>query len=256
MNLGIMNVEIITVATHSEGLFDDLINNNYNQKIKVLGFGEKWTGFKMKFELVYDYIKNLPDDKIIIFLDGFDTIIKGTAQQAVERFMQLNSKILFSEELENSNFGIEKAVFPVCKNNKIVNTGMYIGYVKYLKLVYKEILQKKCRDDQVVLNRLCKKFQFIDIDENEYIFKNIYNTRNIESEIKNSKALFFSQPGNYNWKRVFRAIMEYGQFLLIYILILYFILIYFFYKSKKYYLLTFITLIFGLYFMRMEKSCI
>ena len=250
-----MNVEIITVATHSEGFFDNLINNNYNQKIKVLGFGEKWTGFKMKSELVYDYIKNLPDDKIIIFLDGFDTIIKGTAQQAVKRFMQLNSKILFSLD-PNHMFGIGKAIFPVCKNNKIGNAGMYMGYVKYLKLIFKEILQKKCKDDQVVLNRICRKFHFIDIDENGYIFKNIYNTRNFESEMKNSKALFFSQPGNLNWKRIFRAFMEYGQFLLIYILILYFILIYFLYKSKKYYLLTFITLIFGLYFMRMEKSCI
>ena len=65
-----MSYEIITVATHKEGKFDELINNKY-EKITVLGMGEKWRGLKMKFELIYDYIKNMDDNKIIIFLDGF-----------------------------------------------------------------------------------------------------------------------------------------------------------------------------------------
>ena len=39
-----MNSEVIAVATHEEGLFKELINNNFNIKVKVLGFGEKWTG--------------------------------------------------------------------------------------------------------------------------------------------------------------------------------------------------------------------
>ena len=38
--------------------------------------GQKWTGYKMKSQLVYDYIKNMDDNKIIIFLDGFDSVIK------------------------------------------------------------------------------------------------------------------------------------------------------------------------------------
>ena len=59
--------EIITVATHKQGKFDELINNKFQEKVTVLGMGKKWTGFNMKYELVYDYIKNMHDDKIIIF---------------------------------------------------------------------------------------------------------------------------------------------------------------------------------------------
>ena len=59
------NYQIITVATHSKGTFKELINNPY-KNIKVLGFGQKWTGFNMKFELIYQYIKNMDNNKIII----------------------------------------------------------------------------------------------------------------------------------------------------------------------------------------------
>ena len=40
-----MNIHIITYATHNEGLFDTLINNEYNIDITVLGFGNEWGGF-------------------------------------------------------------------------------------------------------------------------------------------------------------------------------------------------------------------
>ena len=63
-----MTYKVVTVATHKEGRFDTLINNMYNIPIKVLGFGQKWTSFIMKYELIYDYIKNKNNNFIIIFL--------------------------------------------------------------------------------------------------------------------------------------------------------------------------------------------
>ena len=39
------NYEIITVATHSYGTFNELINNPY-KNIKVLGFGQNGQGLK------------------------------------------------------------------------------------------------------------------------------------------------------------------------------------------------------------------
>ena len=35
------------------GSLDTLINNDYNAHITVLGMGKKWTGFRMKNELIY-----------------------------------------------------------------------------------------------------------------------------------------------------------------------------------------------------------
>jgi hypothetical protein len=36
-----MSTSVITVATHEEGLFNELINNKEGIKIKLLGFGNK-----------------------------------------------------------------------------------------------------------------------------------------------------------------------------------------------------------------------
>ena len=250
-----MNAELITVATHEEGLFKDLINNKFNIKVNVLGFGKTWTGFQMKTELVYKYIQKLPDDKIIIYLDGFDSTINGNLQDAVRRFMNKKSKLLYSKELESPFFGLERFVFPSCRKNVNVNCGMYMGYVKYLKMLLKEILTKKCHDDQVIVNRLCKKFDFIEIDEEEIIFKNIYNTRNLKDEILKSNALFYSQPGSLTYNRVSRAIFEYGQYFIPYLFIIYAIIVYFWYKSKKLYHIVILSIIFIFYYIKMDKSC-
>ena len=88
-------MKIITYATHSEGLFDELINNKYNIPIIVLGYGEKWNGFMDKFKKVYKYIKELPDKEIIVFIDGFDTRINQPYNTIKQRFLNLNLKNRF-----------------------------------------------------------------------------------------------------------------------------------------------------------------
>ena len=50
-------IHVLTFATHAEGNFNNMINNKYGIKIKVLGWGKKWTGFRMKNEYIYNYIK-------------------------------------------------------------------------------------------------------------------------------------------------------------------------------------------------------
>ncbi len=114
-----MNYEIITVATHAFGTFNDLVNNKYNEKITVLGWGEKWTGFNMKYKLLLKYIENLSDTKIIIFLDGFDTLINNEPKLAIEKFKKKNYKVHFSKENTNSNFySFKQYIFPnTCNNN-------------------------------------------------------------------------------------------------------------------------------------------
>ena len=131
-----MSYEIVTVATHKEFKFEELINNKF-EKITVLGMGQKWTGYKMKSQLVYDYIKNMDDNKIIIFLDGFDSVVQNDPKKAIEIFKKRNHKFLISKDIENGvNF------FPECKNNMVASCGMYMGYVKYLKIIYEESFTK------------------------------------------------------------------------------------------------------------------
>ena len=250
-----MTAEVVTVATHKEGLFDKLIHNKFDIQINVLGFGQKWTGFKMKTELVYEHIKGLEDNKIVIYLDGFDSTINGNLTTAISRFKNTRSKVLFSRDVDYPFFGLERFVFPRCKGNMNLNCGMYMGYAKYLKLVLKEVLNQKCKDDQVVVNRLCQKLTFIDVDENESIFKNIYNTRKLDKEIPKSNAVFFSQPGTLSYKRVGRAFLEYGQYFLPILFVIYAVTVYFLYKVRYIYTILAISLLFTVYLLKMDKSC-
>lgn len=243
-----MNTEVVTVATHSEGTFDKIINNNFGINVKVLGYGEKWKGFDMKIRLVYNYIKNLPDDKIIIFIDGFDSIINGTIEQAEDIFMRNNYKVVFSNCYQEY---IGHLLFPSCIGNNIANVGLYMGYVKYLKIILSDILNKKCKDDQVNLNNSCKKYDFIQIDYKNEIF---LNTR--IKNIKNEKAIFISHPGTFTFKRMWRAIFEYGQFFLTYIIILYLIIVYFLYKNNKKIYIILLSIMSILYYILMDKTCI
>ena len=49
-----MKIHYITYATHSMGMFENLVNNKYNIEIKVLGWGTKWNGFLDKVKNDYD----------------------------------------------------------------------------------------------------------------------------------------------------------------------------------------------------------
>lgn len=248
----INDIEIITVATHSQGLFKNLINNDFGIKVKVLGYGKKWTGFKMKFELLYEYIKNLPDDNIIVFVDGFDTKINGNLEKAKDIFIKNNYKVLFSKDNSNNFFFLRK-IFTLCKNNIMVNTGLYMGRVKYLKIIFEKILKEKCKDDQRMINKNCSEFNFIEIDEKEEIFFNFIK-KNI-----NTKAIFIQYPGSKPGMSIFNDIKIrmkfYAQFFLDwYFMFLLFITILL--KSKKVIVLLIISNILLFYNLDVDLSCI
>ncbi len=190
-----MNTEVITVATHKEGYLNNIINNDYNIKVNVLGMGQKWTGFKMKYELVYNYIKNLDDNKIIIFIDGFDSHINGSINKAVDIFKKHNYKVLFSKNPKILGSFLDKKIFSTCYEDLIANTGLYMGYVKYLKKLLSFLLQVKCKDDQVSVNRNCHQFNFIKVDSQELIFKNIPFGQLSKINTKNYKQIFLGFPG-------------------------------------------------------------
>ena len=256
------NHEVVTIATHSDGYFENLINNKYT-KVKVLGMGKKWTGFKLKSELVYDYIKDFPDNKIIIVIDGFDTVINGNINNAIEIFKKQNNKVLISiDEKTHYKTSLSKLkgkilkrfnFFGYCKNNLSLNAGLYMGYVKYLKIILNEIINTKCKDDQLILSKSCNKYDFIDLDENQIIFKNISFSRH-NPNIK-YKQIFLGYPANYSIKRYYRGLFEYSQFFIKTLLLLLFLLILFLYKKKRFNSIIIAIILFSLFIHKIDKSC-
>jgi len=167
-----MTLEIVTYANKSSGMFEELVNNEHGVKVKVLGMGKKWNGYIDKSIGLLEYIETKKDDDIIVFVDGFDTKINKDISNVKSLFESYECKVLVSKDPQIMNKFGEIFVFGNCNNNEVANAGMYMGYVKNLKIVLKESIQMKCVDDQVNLNTLCKKYNFIKVDDKELIFKN------------------------------------------------------------------------------------
>ena len=128
-------IKLITVATHTHGELENLLHNPFNIEITLLGYGKEWTGFRMKFEeiLQYMYESNLDDDDIVVFLDGFDSLIHKDPSNLLELFREYNCRVLFSEDNYDNPF--IASMWNKCVDNSVANTGLYMGYVKELKIL-------------------------------------------------------------------------------------------------------------------------
>ena len=246
-----MTVEIVTYANKSTGMFEELINNDFGVKVKVLGMGKKWNGYIDKSIGLLEYIETKRDDDIIVFVDGFDTKINKDISNVKSLFESYDCKVLVSKDPELMNKLGEIFIFGNCNNNRdVANAGMYMGYVKYLKIILKESIQMKCVDDQVNLNSLCKKYDFIKVDDKELIFKNFSP---IDKEEK-VESIFVSFPASANKSRWFRMLKEYNQFYYIYILLINIALLAL-YPKKQNYLLVSLLFFTTFYVFYADKSC-
>ena len=242
-----MSVEVVTYANKSSGMFEELVNNKHGVKVKVLGMGKKWNGFSDKFIGLLEYMETKNDDDIIVFVDGFDTKINKDISNVKSLFESYNCKILVSKNpiVLNDSFRFKK-----CDDKNVANSGMYMGYVKHLTILLKESVQLKCLDDQVNLNSLCKKYDFIKIDDKELIFKNFATLDKKESV----NAVFISFPGSITLERISRHPKEYMQFYYIYILLINIALLAVFPKKQNY-LLSSLLFFTTFYVFYADKSC-
>lgn len=239
-------VYITTYANKSQGLFDDLVNNEFGVNVEVLGWGTKWNGFTDKFKGVMKYLDTRNDDDIVVFIDGFDSKINKSTKDLEDRFKKLDCKVLLSKDPAK----ITRLVFGTCKNNIVANSGMYMGYTRELKEVIGAALSLKCNDDQVNMNTVCNKYDFIRIDEDEIIFKNfIPINKRVDTD-----AIFVSFPGTINFMRYFRGIQEYTQYFYIHILSLIIIGLILF-PSKTHILLPILLGFSSFYTFFADKSC-
>jgi hypothetical protein len=261
-------MKVVTYANKSNGLFDDLINNKHRVHVEVIGWGTKWNGFQDKTKGVLDYLKTQPDDEIVIYVDGFDSIIKDNLSTVKQKFDEYDCKVLFSKEPLDSGTEImlikqimyfcKKIVFQNCIKKNIANAGMFMGYAKHLKIVLNDILKNKCNDDQVIVNKLCKKYDFIKVDIHNKIFKNYFNVSLEKQHLKEflqNDAIFVSFPGTLSWDRMLRVFPEYLQFFYKYIVIFHLILIAIFFK-KHLYFSTSLLIISLYYFIFCDRSCV
>ena len=134
-----MTIKIVTVATEEKYHFINLKKSieNQNTELNVLGKGLFYKGHYMKDELLLDFCNNYTNDNdIILFCDGYDSIITGDLNELEDKFIKLKVPILISTDTIHTNYNpltwitkyIYYKTFPLN-----INTGLFIGYSKNIK---------------------------------------------------------------------------------------------------------------------------
>ena len=184
-----MVLHVVTYVTKPRGYFNELINNPYGVQVKVIGWGKKWNGFTDKIKGMQEFLKTLPNDDIVIFVDGYDTKILKPLDNIVRDFEEMNAPIVVSSE--NTGYRTFK-IFSMC-NDGSANSGMYMGYVKNLKeLIDHELninILNTNSSDQRLMNHSCK---YVKIDVDRKLF---FNKDKFDGNNKNITGYFISFPG-------------------------------------------------------------
>jgi hypothetical protein len=79
---------LYTYVTHSERYFPSLIDSCTKHKIQpvVRGMGHPWEGYVKRHHELLAFLKEVPDDDIVINVDGFDTIVLCSLNEIVQKF--------------------------------------------------------------------------------------------------------------------------------------------------------------------------
>jgi hypothetical protein len=128
---------ICTVANYSHPNLIKLMQScrMHGIQLKVLGMNLPWYGGGTKLVHVRKYLNSLPEQDIVLFVDAFDVLIIADKRMILEQFLKMKRPFIMAAE---------KNCWPLyaCQNHegpvssspfKYINSGTYIGYVKYLK---------------------------------------------------------------------------------------------------------------------------
>ena len=201
-----MATHIVTVATESKFYFPYLVESCKinGVELEVLGYGEKWRGYNWRFRMMLDYLKKLPDDDVVCFVDGYDVICCRNLHELKEEFLKIkkntNCKIVTGKAYASPFVKFLGSIhFGLC-NDEILNAGTYIGLVKDLKIIISEIYENNPQDnadDQQLIIKQCKTVphNYV-IDADGKLFVTIaYSLSDIRKyvEIDNKKTLYFNE---------------------------------------------------------------
>jgi len=146
--------------------------------------GAEWKGYITKYVLINDFLKTIPEDDIVCFVDAYDVLMVQHIDKLREKFLEKtrnsNYKMicaldvrtleeLLSKYLYEKRFNIKEGNIGIC-------SGTYISYVKFLKEAYDWMLEYSKNinelDDQYLLNTYYEiKKDEIYIDNYSKLFK-------------------------------------------------------------------------------------
>ncbi len=158
----------------------------HNIDLNVLEIDRKMESLREKDLMVSYYLKNIPDDEIILFTDGYDTFFVANETEIIEKFKLCKTKLLFAAEVncmpdQNLSKLYEKNDYKF----KYLNAGAFIGEAGFIKFLY----------NRYPFNSMIfgKRFEW----SNQYCWHQIYLKHNKEIRLDYTSEIFYTLATNY-----------------------------------------------------------
>lgn len=146
---------VATFATSHDAGLDVLIESAalVSLKLVVLGYGEVQAGKASKLPRMLEYLKTLHPDTVVLFVDGYDTMLVRGEDYILFAFHSLQKDIIFAAEgccypylYHQYNLGVDLCdlYYPKIENNsknlRFLNSGTYIGYAHALASLLSDLV--------------------------------------------------------------------------------------------------------------------
>lgn len=200
------NFHVISIITDINDNFKKLVTSGKKKNIDVIPLISykpinHSLGFYIKLLLTNEYIKYLPDDHLVMVIDGYDVIINNNKENIINKYYELTkgNKVLFGAEKGCWPNDSLWSLYPETSCiYKYLNAGSYMSTVKILKklfiillkkinTIYFQILDNKI-DDQEYFTEifLFENKNLIMLDNNAEIFNCLYDSID-DIEFKDNK---------------------------------------------------------------------
>ncbi len=135
---------ICTVASKTTPALAQLLASckHHQFDIDILGHGlpypRKGNGKKIMY--LYDYLKNIPNDHVVMYIDGYDTLVMADKETILNKFLEKKTLCIFAAEIVCWPYKDLAAKYPKSPTKfQYLNAGTFIGYAGYLKKLIEEI---------------------------------------------------------------------------------------------------------------------
>lgn len=110
--------------------------------LHITGWGDETPSPSKKLSASLSFIESLNNDDIVMFVDGYDTVILEDASTIISKFRRKKSSVVFGGEnacfpMLYTSFNLQQDFcndyYPKASRLRFVNTGQYIGYASSLR---------------------------------------------------------------------------------------------------------------------------
>ena len=116
--------------------------NIHHISVELFGIGHEFIEHKQRIWILRDYLKTIPENTIVLCMDGSDTLFNNTASVLLKKFKKKKTNILISAEKAYS-YQYHQFIDrfnQISSDYRYVNAGTFIGYAGALLQMLNEII--------------------------------------------------------------------------------------------------------------------